>query len=301
MTITSYGYDGTLSEVGWATLSSFVGTLPRCMNASSLLVTTTASNYGLSVAAGTAYGDGVVDISDAAVTLTGSAPASGTRYDTVVLRRNWAGTGGSTTVALVTGTSTKAATVTYSTPGVQCDYPLALAAFTTTSTTATLTDLRAYGESVPTYASVDALPAAGSVSTGYLALVNTTTGNLFDMYVSKGTAWENLRRPDWRTLDLSSTVSSYAVTPKYTVDGATVHVRGQIQRAGGADFQPNSSYTVASLPSYLAPDAQVNVAVSSATGKDSVCRAFVETSGSIHIVTGDQAGSWTSLDMTYLI
>lgn len=301
MTITSYGYDGTMSEVGWATLAPLLGKLPVCINASSFNVATTSTNYGVEVAAGTAFGDGVVDVSDAAIELVGSAPSSGTRYDTVVLRRNWAGDGGVTTVQLVTGTSTKAATVAYSTPGVQCDYPLALVAYTSTSTEGTVTDLRAYGQSVPVYASVDALPDAGSVSTGYLAMVNTSTGNLFDMYVSKGTEWENLRNPGWRTLTLSSNVSAETVTPKYAFEGGTVHVRGRVQRASGADFLANAVYTIGTLPDYLAPSAQVNVAVPSSTGKDSVCRAFVTTAGTIQVVTGDQTGPWQGIDMTFLI
>lgn len=301
MTITSYGYDGTMSEVGWAAMAPLLGKLPMCSNASSFVVSTTATNYGLSVAAGTAFGDGVVDTSDAAITLTGSAPASGTRYDTVVLRRNWSGTGGSTTVQLVTGTSTNQATRTYTTPGVQCDYPIAIVAFSSTSTTGTVVDVRAYGQAIPTYASVSALPEASSVSTGYIALVNSTDGNLFDVYVSKGLAWENLRNPGWRTLDLASTVTTETVTPKYAVDGRTVHVRGRVQRSSGADFQANSVYTIGTLPSYLAPSAQVNVAVSSSTGKDSVCRAVVTTAGTIQVTTGDQTGPWQGIDMTFLI
>lgn len=301
MAITSIGYDGTVSETAWSSLAGFLGREPRTGNAASLLVTTTAASYGLSVAAGTAYGDGVVDALDAPVTLTGSAPASGSRYDTVVLRRNWSGTGGVTTIQLVTGGTTATVTRTYTSPGTTCDYPLALVRFTSTSTTATVTDLRCYGGMVPVYAGTAALPAAGDVSTGYLALVNTTTGNLFDVYVSKGTVWENLSSPGWRTLDLSSTVTAYQVTPKYSVVGSTVHIRGKVQRSSGSNFLANSSYSIGSLPSYLAPSAEVNVAVPSATGLDSVCRATVETGGAIRITTGDQAGEWTAIDMTYLI
>lgn len=87
----------------------------------------------LKIAAGLGYGHGVIDTNDAVETgATVQLPTlSGTgtvRWDLVVARRDWSGTGGTTTFEYVTGTSVQTAVFSSrsQTPGVEDDQPLAL-------------------------------------------------------------------------------------------------------------------------------------------------------------------------------
>jgi hypothetical protein len=107
----------------------------------------------VTVAAGTAWGDGVLSVWSSGAVLNGGAVTSGTRWDTVVIRRTWTPNGtptGTATLMLLTGSAnptissnrTQAAGVTTS------DQPIALVRFQQGSATAAeVRDLRVWNGS----------------------------------------------------------------------------------------------------------------------------------------------------------
>lgn len=107
MTITSVGYAGTITDENFRRMATqAIGSLFGVDDYTSFRVTAGLGDRALSVSEGGAFGLGVRDFSDAPITLTGSIVTSGSRWDLVCVRRNWAT--GTTTVGLIEGTSTKA-------------------------------------------------------------------------------------------------------------------------------------------------------------------------------------------------
>ena len=153
MTIRSVGYEGSVGEGDWsAYLASRLGTPPSVAGVTDYEVTP-AGGLAVRVAPGTASGWGITDVSDASEQVTLESPSSGTRYDAVVLRRDWAGsstspsgvsTGGKTSIAVVKGGSTQMVPALTQRPGVAtADQPLALIELTAGSSTAkVVADLR---------------------------------------------------------------------------------------------------------------------------------------------------------------
>ncbi|MCC2031837.1 hypothetical protein [Microbacterium allomyrinae] len=127
MSITSRGYEGTIDYEDWALLTSHLGVQYSVFGADSFAVTAGAGTREVVVRAGRAAGQGILDISDADITLTGAAVTSGNRWDMVVLRRDWAA--GATSVVLVQGGSIKAIPTRSTDVGVEDDQPLFLARF----------------------------------------------------------------------------------------------------------------------------------------------------------------------------
>ncbi|HEX9088399.1 MAG TPA: hypothetical protein VF867_12835, partial [Arthrobacter sp.] len=147
MAITSIGYDGTVDETEWTKLMgdaarSTYGIVGR--NDWKVTAHPTLS-LGVSVATGSGWGQGVYDTSSTTVSLSGASISSGSRWDMVVARRNWSGTGGVTSFAMITGTATKALPTRNSSPGALDDQPIALVQFTAGQTAPTaLVDLRVW-------------------------------------------------------------------------------------------------------------------------------------------------------------
>lgn len=147
MAISSIGYDGTVDESDWTKL---MGEAARAVygvaGRDHWKVTTHATlARGVSIATGSGWGHGVFDTSDATVSLAGATISSGTRWDMVVARRNWSGTGGATSFAMITGTSTKALPARNTSPGSLDDQPIALVQFTAGQTAPTaIVDLRVW-------------------------------------------------------------------------------------------------------------------------------------------------------------
>lgn len=129
MAIVSAGYDGTVDEAQWAKMISKSGSSEYgVVGADDFKVSVSAGDRAVSVAAGKAWGFGVYDESDSGANLLLSAPATGSRWDLIVLRRDWQPPGGNTSVAVVEGTSVKgipAGRITGQV-GVQDDQPIAL-------------------------------------------------------------------------------------------------------------------------------------------------------------------------------
>lgn len=124
MSITSVGYAGTVGDAQWAEMMPRLGATYSVNNYTSFRVTAAAGTRTVQVAAGSASGWGVYATSDSAQPLTLASVPSGTRWDMIVLRRNWATK--ETTIAVVQGGSAKALPGRNVTPGTLDDQPLAL-------------------------------------------------------------------------------------------------------------------------------------------------------------------------------
>lgn len=147
MAITSIGYDGSVNESQWAKMVPLVGSSHYGVAApGDWKVTSHATmDRGINIATGSGWGHGVLDTSDATVSLQGATVSSGSRWDMVVARRNWSGTGGSTTFQIVSGSAAKALPSRNATPGTLDDQPLALVQFTAGQTAPTsIVDLRCW-------------------------------------------------------------------------------------------------------------------------------------------------------------
>ena len=149
MTIRSVGYEGSVGELEWsAYLANNVGR-PQSVAGPGDFEVTATSGMQVRVAAGGASGHGIADVSDAAESITIESVASGTRFDAVVLRRDWSGTSttptggatqGRTFVAVVKGGSAQMIPALQSIPGQLADQPLALVRVTAGQSTVTVTD-----------------------------------------------------------------------------------------------------------------------------------------------------------------
>ena len=153
MTIRSVGYDGSIGEVDWSSyLAPYLGAPDMVTSPASFRVTAT-TGLSVQVAPGTAHAWGVTDVSDAAEVIQLEPATSGSRFDVVVLRREWSGTsvtptgvatGGRTSIGYVRGGTARAVPTLASTPGSVTEQPLALVQVTAgTSTVQVVEDLRA--------------------------------------------------------------------------------------------------------------------------------------------------------------
>lgn len=148
MAITSIGYDGSVNETEWAKLIPLAGSSHYGVSGTNdWKVTTHATmDRGVNIATGSGWGHGILDTSSSTVSLQGNSVGSGSRWDCVVARRNWSGTGGSTQFFLVQGTSTKQIPSRNTTPGTIDDQPIALVKFTAGQSAAQeIIDLRCWG------------------------------------------------------------------------------------------------------------------------------------------------------------
>ena len=148
MAITSFGYDGSVSEVAWATMVTGVGSSEYGVLGSNDFKTTAVAGADrtVSIAAGSAWGKGVYDTSDANITVQLDTVASGSRWDLVAIRRNWSGAAGTTSVVKINGGASKLIPARNVNPGVLDDQPIALVQVTAGQTQPTaIVDLRAWG------------------------------------------------------------------------------------------------------------------------------------------------------------
>lgn len=124
------GYDGTVDEVQFANLLkrySVVG--PEDFKA-----TTQAGDRIVAISDGTALGPGTIDVATAIPNIQFAAAAAGTtRWDLVVLRRDWQPPGGLSSITIIQGGSAKdlpgqgtASTAWNRRPGIMDDQPLYL-------------------------------------------------------------------------------------------------------------------------------------------------------------------------------
>lgn len=147
MAITSIGYDGSVNEAQWSKLVPLAGSSHYGVGAGpDWKVTPHATlDRGISIAPGSGWGHGVLDTSDATVSLQGTTVSSGSRYDMVVARRNWGGAGGLTTFVLIPGSANFGLPARNTNPGTLDDQPIALVKFTAGQTAPTaVVDLRCF-------------------------------------------------------------------------------------------------------------------------------------------------------------
>ena len=163
MALTSVGFAGTVTEANWSLISTF-GAQYGVVGAGDFAVSIVPGvDRTVRVATGSAWGRGVLVTSDATADVQLGAVTSGTRWDTIVLRRNRA-TGTSTILALV-GTSSAAIASSREVGWAddKDDQPLALVPVISGSTTVgTPIDLRCW-------ASNGGVVASSTIALDYLA------------------------------------------------------------------------------------------------------------------------------------
>lgn len=151
MTIRGYGFDGSIDELSWSWIAGLMGTDSAFAGRTDFQPTAnTGVTRGVNIAPGRSGAAGVAATSDLVETLTLDAAATGSRWDLVVLRRDWS----TNTVSLVKilGPSSGAKTfpAIQETPGEIFDQPVAWCLVTAGSTIVTVEDLRIYSSPVLT-------------------------------------------------------------------------------------------------------------------------------------------------------
>lgn len=171
MAIISAGYDGTVDEVQWASMIKRVGSSDYgVVHPTGLKVTAAAgADRTVNIAAGQCWGHGVHDTSDSVVSVQLDPITTGTRWDLIVVRRDWTGAGGLTTITAVKGTSTKAIPAARLIgPGTTDDQPLALVQLTAGQTLPTaVVDLRCWSSN-------GGVHAMDILALGYLDMIGST-------------------------------------------------------------------------------------------------------------------------------
>lgn len=129
MTITSVGYQRAINYAQLGTLLAHAGAQYSVFGVGAFDVLPGPGTREVLMQPGRAYGQGIVDESDAVVPLVGNPVSSGSRWDMVVLRRNWID--GTTTPVLIQGGSgsTPSLPARETTPGALDDQPIALVRF----------------------------------------------------------------------------------------------------------------------------------------------------------------------------
>lgn len=149
MAITSVGYDGQINESSWAVMAPRLN-LPYWVADMDALAPTinTAQDRAVNLRPGTFGGPGVMDTSSATETVTFDHVASGNRYDLVVARRDWQGTGGKTTFTVIKGGTVRNLPSFNRNPGTLDDQLIALVHLRAGQTRpVSITDLRGLGTS----------------------------------------------------------------------------------------------------------------------------------------------------------
>lgn len=252
-TIQSVGYDGSVSEglmaLDWG---EALGTQYSFRAFGDLKVTTTGA-FGISIAAGACYGRGVIDIVTGATTLTAAGLGSGTRWDTVVMRRVWSlGVDGMTFtvagsfLAINSGTSAEVATRTYTTPGTVDDQVIALLRVTSAGVQQVVDARRWAQKSIlvagGVYTIAGALPIESPVPE-----IGTRIVDLAQLreYIYTNAGLIALDDPNWGAFPLSGAsgdLVAYSEAPFVGQSRGHVKNRGTIKRSNG---QPLISHTYA--------------------------------------------------------
>jgi len=144
MAITSFGYDGTITESQFAQGVRHIGSARYGVaGPGDWRVTVAGGTRTVSIAAGSGWGPGVFDVSDAPETLSMDAAPSGQQWNLVVARRDW--DTNTTSFEVVTGGS--AMTIPggrESTDGVVDDQPLAFVRVDTSTSIQEIVDARVW-------------------------------------------------------------------------------------------------------------------------------------------------------------
>lgn len=191
MAIVSAGYAGTVNDAQWALMSRFFGQDFGVLNLTELNCTQQSGARSFNLSAGTLYGRGVMDVSDAVVNVAPTVPVSGGQWFLIVARRIWATK--VTSLVAVAGPTTTTTPPTsrpssYPTlqrnPGVQDDQPLWWVWVNASNTTTVMFDQRIF--SAGRVANFNAIPPAGFLTRGSQLTVESVRMTLAD----NGTAWQ---------------------------------------------------------------------------------------------------------------
>jgi len=255
MAITSIGYDGTVDEVAWAKLHPAASTRPQVISGGPPSIVSGVDRT-VRVPALEAYGFGVYVTNDANVDLQAASVASGSRWDTVVLRRDW-GTNASSFV-IVQGTATQAVSASVqSNPGVTADQVLALIRIDAGVTAiAALVDMREWHASPFVSASGITWPDANTYPYGQVTV--QSDGKAPDVGVRRGTApsayWDQVLARPWSNLTLNiAVVAQSGPVPQWRVVGDVFELRGTFNPSGGGKFTAGNWYTVTNLSASVRP------------------------------------------------
>jgi hypothetical protein len=151
MAIISVGYDGAVTESQWADMIKKVGSAEYGVVGLNdwRVEPVPSADRTISIATGKGWGHGVFDENTASVTIQLDTVSSGSRWDLIVMKRDWTGVGGSSTFVKVNGTSAMEIPVgRISGPGVIDDQPIALVQVNAGQTApGTIVDLRVWAGS----------------------------------------------------------------------------------------------------------------------------------------------------------
>lgn len=220
----SYGYDGTVTEVPWASmLSQTLGSRYGVFSSADWAGSGVAGVRSWQISAGKGFGWGVADDFSTATTLTLNANSSGTvRYDTVVARRNWS-TNSTTFVAVPGGSTATVAAGLNNNPGVLADQPLFIVTVGNGATSlvgVTPIDLRGYPGRL-----VVAGRQPDNPGSGPMVWMDSDTG---DVSLWDGSAWRNESSPPWLTIGHGPNIA-LAAALKARLVGGVIQFQGSGQ------------------------------------------------------------------------
>lgn len=237
---------------------------------------------GIRIEAGQGGGDAVTDVTFEYETMSLPSPTIASAWYLIVRRRNWSGTGTSK-LAFIRGTATKALPKRSDTPGAESDQPLALVRVTQKDTTVQeIVDLRCW-------ASNGGVEAADPLVRSYMGTPGAAVkiGNDLWRYEDKGNGvwgWGN-GNTGWVDLTLGTTtgvsggvgagawtrVGNAPAQARLVAGGTMIHVRGELTyvNATTPTYMPAEGWIVAKLPANMAPSDEAYITGSSDTYRKS--------------------------------
>lgn len=282
--ISSIGYEGSVDYAEWAELMSGQFSPYGVFGDSSFQVSIGPGDREVLIQPGMAGGAGVLDVSGDVESVQAAPVASGSRWDTLVLRRDWDVK--RTTPVLIQGGPEKAIAAGRLTgPGVRDDQPIALCRFTAAQTAMQESDdLRIWQGPGGVFArgmgALNYLPRLGTrVQVGEVEWVRT-------LDATNTPVWARGAALDAGWVMLTSFASGWSATaghqPQLRVQGNRVEIFGAVSRtnAGGitlltipAPYRPkNQAFIGAGVNSrgnayelYLQPTGQLSIPIGYAT------------------------------------
>lgn len=259
MAITSIGYDGSVNESDWAKMIPLVGSSHYGVAGANDWKVTAHSTMdrGVNIATGTGWGHGVRDTSDATVSLQAAAVSSGDRWDMIVMRRNWSGTGGTSSFQIVQGTSAKQLPARSNTPGTLDEQPIALVRFTAGQTAAQqIIDLRCWGRNGGLVAK-DTLVLTYLNELGASVKINGETWS-YEPLANDTLGWVNEDGSGpWVPLNLNAgwfNNGASIARARIVGRGAFLHVQADVRYSPNGQYQPiYEGWVIAPLPPGLVP------------------------------------------------
>ena len=275
MAITSYGYDGPITEPQMAQIMPRSGASQvGVVGGGDMKVSAGATAGQVNVAPGTAWGPALVDVSDSIATVTQSSlPSSGSRWDLVVLRRDWTPPGGSSSFQIITGSATKQLPAALSSasssstsgrnvfPGTVDDQPLALVRWQAGYTSPQeIVDLRVWAANGGVIAA-DPLVMSYITQPGSVLRIGKDEW-IRDLDANGSPQWTNLDAPGpWVSLNMITNwqpASGSVVRGRLIGRGKFLQLQVEAKYVGS--FNPVPGWTVATFPAGLAPSATTLVA-----------------------------------------